>query len=203
MLPLTLGCSSSSNGGSPNQSDAATDTGSPTENDATAGDSSQPQNDSGNPGADSGQGPVDSGTNSDAAPVSFSTDVYANIISAKCLFCHGPTADGGPGIGIAFGHLDMSTETLAYANLLGDGGGAPAGGVACGTTGLLRVVPGNPTQSLLYNKLASNDGDGGSLLLPDGGPMVFCGHPMPENHPAIGATDLAAVQTWIAQGGSP
>jgi hypothetical protein len=129
--------------------------------------------------------------------------VYAAIIEKHCIFCHGPTADGGPGIGIAYGSLDMRTEATAYANLVGDGGGVLAQGFSCGSSGLLRVAPGNPEQSLIYNKVISNDGDGGSLTTADGGKAVFCGHPMPEGLPALPAADLQAIQDWIAQGGNP
>ena len=76
---------------------------------------------------------------------------------------------------------------------------APARGAA----GLLRVQPGNANASLLYNKLVSNDGDGGSIVLPDGGNEVFCGNPMPLHHAALSTTDLTAVENWIAGGAQP
>jgi hypothetical protein len=109
-------------------------------------------------------------------------------------------------VGISHGNLDMGTEQKAYANLVGDGGGVPADGVACGSLGakgLLRVDPGNPNQSLLYNKVATNDGDGGSTTLPDGGEAVFCGNPMPLHEAAIPSAEVQAIQDWIAQGGHP
>ncbi len=207
IFPVVVACSSSSSGnGAANQGDAA----SPGSDASQAGDSSSGNEDS-STGSDSGgddsssPGTDSGGAGSDAA-VGFGANVYGSIIATKCLFCHGPTADGGPGIGIQFGHLDMSTQATAYASLLGDGGGVPADGVACstlGASGLLRVAPGSPSTSLLYNKLASNDGDGGSILLPDGGPLVFCGNPMPEHHPAISAPDLGTVNAWILQGATP
>jgi hypothetical protein len=151
---------------------------------------------------------TDSGSDAgNDASLSFGTNVYGPIITSYCTFCHGLTGDGGPGIGIQFGHLDMSTESNAYANLVGDGGGVLAAGSGCGKlgadAGLLRVLPGDPTDSLIYNKVVSNDGDGGSVILSDGGAEVFCGHPMPEFEPSLPASDLAAIHDWIAQGAKP
>jgi mono/diheme cytochrome c family protein len=211
-FPVAVACSSSSSGnGSSAQGDAASPgaDASQTEDSSTgSGDSSiATANDSGTGGGeDSSPGNDSGGGDNDAAAVAFGANVYGSIIAVKCLGCHGPTADGGPGTGIQFGHLDMSTQATAYGNLVGDGGGVPADGVACaalGTDGLLRVAPGNPTTSLIYNKLASNDGDGGSILLADGGPMVFCGNPMPLHHPAISAADLGTIHDWIGQGATP
>jgi hypothetical protein len=127
---------------------------------------------------------------------SFSTSVYP-IIEKHCIFCHGPTADGGAGSGIEFGKLDMGTEANAYANLVGTTGGVAAAGAACATSSHKRVVPGDPTDSLLYNKLVSNDGDGGTLS------TVFCGHAMPLDKPAIDASDLQTIDEWISQGANP
>ena len=42
------------------------------------------------------------------------TNVYANVISARCTSCHRP---GGGGVNV--GMLDMSTQAAAYANLVG------------------------------------------------------------------------------------
>jgi len=214
MLPVAVACSSSSSGnGGSAQSDAASpgNDASQSEDSSTGSADSSAGSDTGSDsgtggGEDSSSPGTDSGGGNDAAAVAFGANVYGSIIAARCLACHGPTADGGPGTGIQFGHLDMSTQAAAYANLVGDGGGVPADGVACGplgADGLLRVVPGSPTTSLIYNKLASNDGDGGSILLADGGPMVFCGNPMPLHHPAISASDLGTVHDWISQGATP
>jgi hypothetical protein len=214
-FPVAVACSSSSSGnGGSAPSDAASpgNDASQTEDSSTGSADSSTGSDTGTDsgsggGEDSSSPSTDSGGGgNDAAAVAFGTDVYSGIIAARCLACHGPTADGGPGTGIQFGHLDMSTQDTAYANLVGDGGGVPADGVACstlGADGLLRVAPGNPTTSLIYNKLASNDGDGGSILLADGGPMVFCGNPMPLHHSAISAADLGIVHDWISQGATP
>jgi hypothetical protein len=96
----------------------------------------------------------------------------------------------------------MSSATLAYGNLVGDGGMFAAGN-SCADSGIKRVVPADPTHSLIYNKVASNDGDGGDIKMPDGGPTVFCGHPMPLNGPALGSADLSTIRDWIQQGAKP
>jgi hypothetical protein len=134
------------------------------------------------------------------ATLSFSTDVYSPIIEKHCIFCHGPTEDGGSGSGIQFGSVDMGTETSAYANLVGTSGGVAAGGAACstkGSAGLKRVAPSDPTDSLLYNKISNNDGDGGTL------PGILCGHAMPLGEPALSAADQTTIHDWIAQGANP
>jgi hypothetical protein len=156
---------------------------------------------------------TDAGGDADATtstgPLTLTGDVYPNLLHL-CVGCHGVLADGGQGGGIAFGHLDMGDAAAAYENLVGDGGGVIAqgnpvvGGGSCaalGTdAGLKRVMPGDPAHSLLWNKLASNDGDGGSLLLSDGGPEVFCGVPMPLHGGSVGATNVKMVSDWIEAG---
>lgn len=42
------------------------------------------------------------------------TNVYTNIIGARCIGCHRPNTSG-----ISSGNLDMSTQATAYANLVG------------------------------------------------------------------------------------
>jgi mono/diheme cytochrome c family protein len=155
-------------------------------------------------GGDNKSGPADASLD---APSSFSTNVYGPILTANCVGCHGPTLDGAPGPGVAYGHLDMTSATVAYGNLVGGGGGVLAGGSKCAAlgmdSGLKRVVPGDPINSLFYNKVASNDGDGGDLALPDGGSMVFCGHSMPLGSPGLGAGNLSTIRDWIQQGAQP
>jgi hypothetical protein len=179
--------------------------------DASTGDTSNGGQDSAS-GVDSAHGEDSSvpdasgdGGSGEAGPLSFNADVYT-IVTARCISCHGPLPDGGDGSGVAFGKLDMRTEAAAYANLVGDGGVVAAGSkcAALGAdAGLKRVVAGNPTDSLLYNKLASNDGDGGTLLNADGGPAIFCGSPMPLHLPAVSASQLAKIHDWIQAGANP
>ncbi|MDP9152303.1 MAG: MSCRAMM family adhesin SdrC, partial [Myxococcota bacterium] len=149
-------------------------------------------------GADSGP---------DAGPLRFGTSIYAPIVGPVCKGCHGLAPDGGPGVGLEFGHLDFSSEEVAYDSLLGDGGGVVAAGSSCGglgvDAGLKRVFPDNAMASLLYNKVLSNNGDGGNALAPDGGPLVFCGSPMPLHQTALSAAELTAIRDWIQQGALP
>lgn len=109
-----------------------------------------------------------------SGPVTFS-DVYADFlvldpnVGLTCVDCHG---SGG------FGGLNMSTEALAYANLVG-------AAANCGS-GNTRVIAGDPNGSLLYQKLAGTQ---------------TCGQSMPFGSAYTG--DLAKVFDWIAQGAQP
>jgi len=200
-LPLTLlvasaafACSSSGSSASPGGSDDAStpdDATTPTAPDSslpnTGDDASEPQ-DSSNPG-DSSQGSIDAGT------LSFSADIYGPIIEHHCVGCHGPTADGGPGSGIAFGKLDMSSADAGYANLVN----VAAAGAACelidGSAGPIRVVPGSAASSLLYDKVNG---------FADAPPI--CGSAMPKSGeiPDGGqAIVVAQIQAWINQGALP
>jgi hypothetical protein len=204
IAPLTLACSSS-NSTEPDASpskDAAPS--SDARADTTPATDSAPPSDSSHDTAPPGDSGGDAGTDS-APSLSFSTDVYT-IIGSHCTFCHG-LVDGGEGSGIKFGHLDMGTESAAYGNLVGEAGaGVLAQGKACGhlgDAGLLRVDPSNAVQSLFYNKVESNDGDGGSLTYADGGLVVLCGNPMPDHGDRLPSADLATIQTWINEGAKP
>jgi hypothetical protein len=156
---------------------------------------------------------TDAGGDADATtstgPLTLTGDVYPNLLHL-CVSCHGFNDAGAAGGGISAGHLDMGDAAVAYEMLVGDGGGVIAqgtpavGGASCaalGTdAGLKRVMPGDPAHSLLWNKLASNDGDGGSLTLSDGGPEVFCGVPMPLHLGSVGANNIKMVSDWIEAG---
>ena len=120
------------------------------------------------------------------------TNVYANIIGARCTGCHKPG-----GSGVTTGGLDMSTQALAYADLVGApaaGTGAGTSGVTCGSLapGLLRVSPDDAADSLIFNKLSSKLA----------GVLAECGSPMPL--PATGApvtqAQLDLVAAWINAG---
>ncbi|HEY4013353.1 MAG TPA: hypothetical protein VGM06_08445 [Polyangiaceae bacterium] len=181
------------------------DTGAP--DTSTAPDTGSP--DTGTPASDGG---------GDGGPLSFSKDVYP-IIQTHCAGCHGvgnipPPADAGPdaantnGNGFTFGRLDMGDASVAWADLVGDGGvlaqglvPVPAdGGVTCASlgadAGLLRVAGDDAGGSLLANKVAAKE---------DGGPVVFCGNPMPNPPaaPALAETDVQTIMTWINQGAKP
>ena len=99
------------------------------------------------------------------------------IIQRACVGCHGSS-----------GALNMSTQTLAYTNLVGAGGtGVAAMGGSCGASGLLRVTPGDSLASLLYLKIR-------------GGTAPPCGSAMPRGLPTLPAGDIATIRNWIEAG---
>ena len=116
------------------------------------------------------------------------TMVYTDIISARCTGCHAP---GGPGV--TSGKLDMSTKDLAYANLVGPLGiGIAAAGSSCGTSGFLRVTPGDHETSLVWEKVDAKLA----------GTAAPCGNPMPAgstNGPLTSA-QVGAIANWIDSG---
>ena len=196
-LPLTLlvassgvACSSGSNASPTDPNDAATvvpDSSTPV---STTPDSSiTPGSDASiTPGSDS------SVASEDAGPLGFAADIYGTIIEHHCVGCHGPTADGGLGSGLAFGKLDMSSVDAGYANLVN----VAASGAACGETdgaaSPIRVVPGNAANSLLYEKV-----NGFTTAPPCGDPMPKSGE-IPDGGQAI---VVQQIQTWIDQGALP
>jgi mono/diheme cytochrome c family protein len=204
-LSTLLACSSSSSSGETTPDAASTaDSHAPTQ-DAGVGADSASATDSGtapdttapNPAQDSGapdptldSSIPDSSPPADAAVLSFATDLYP-VVQQHCIFCHGPTADGGEGSGEAFGKLDMSSVDAGYANLVG----VPAEGAACAADGgPVRVVPGNAAESLLYLKV-----NGFNTPPPCGGAMPKSGE-IPDGGQAV---LVEQVQTWINQGAKP
>jgi mono/diheme cytochrome c family protein len=190
-LVSILGCSSSSNTSDPADASSA-DAHTQQQADASISDSSPPLDASS--AADSSGNGDDSSTLDAGSSLSFGTDIYGPIIHEHCIGCHGPTADGGPGPGEAFGKLDMSNVDAGYANLVN----VPANGVACGdidgSPGPVRVVPGNAPASLLYLKV-----DGYSIAPPCGSAMPKSGE-IPDGGQAV---VVAKIQTWIDQGANP
>ena len=120
------------------------------------------------------------------------TNVYANIIGARCIGCHRP---GGSGFTV--GMLDMSTPATAYASLVGvnDAGvGAGTSGITCASMSppLPRVSSGNSAGSLLFIKVNTKRN----------GTLPACGSPMPL--PAAGApltqAQVDLIAAWIDAG---
>jgi hypothetical protein len=105
-----------------------------------------------------------------------------NLFQAVCVSCH------AAGAGATFGYLDLATDP--YLALLGaDGQGEPATNLIGSEKGLLRVKPGDPSNSLLYITMVLFAYD--SLY---GNPMPPS--PMPPNPPNM----VAAVRAWIEAG---
>jgi hypothetical protein len=120
------------------------------------------------------------------------TNVYASIIGQRCIGCHRP---GGGGVTV--GMLDMSTPGAAYTNLVGinaQGIGAGASGITCASVmpPLVRVLPNDSANSLLFTKVHSK-----LVAAP-----AQCGSPMPL--PATAASLTAAqvnlIAAWIDAG---
>lgn len=118
------------------------------------------------------------------------TNVYANVIGARCTGCHRPGASG-----VNVGMLDMSTQAAAYTNLVGvasAGTGAGTSMITCASIAMPRVAAGNATGSLLFNKVASKLA----------GVNAACGSPMPLPATATPLTQAQVdlIAAWIGAG---
>ncbi|QRK06612.1 cadherin-like domain-containing protein [Archangium violaceum] len=125
---------------------------------------------------------VSDGTDSVTRSVDVRVDVpsYAAHIqpiwNAQCVGCH----TGSPGRG----NLTLDADK-SYASIVNVG----AAGTPCGPTGLKRVLPGKPDESLMVTKLGS--------------PPMPCGNRMPPNnqahfdeHPG----ELTRIRSWVLAG---
>jgi hypothetical protein len=124
-------------------------------------------------------GPVDSGKGpSDTGSTPTFTEVYTTVLAQNCTngSCH--FSDAGP----ALGALDMSSQAGAYMNLVN----VKAAGVKCGTSGLTRVVPNDPSSSLMYEKVHDT--------------VPPCGAQMPYLLPALPADEQSLIFDWINGG---
>jgi hypothetical protein len=107
----------------------------------------------------------------DCTVASSFTEIYANIISMRCSPCHITNLPRS-------GTLDMGTEPIAYASLVGT--------VArCGAGANTRVVPGDSSHSLLWRKVAGVD---------------LCGVRMPRMLAPLDDAQIAQIAHWIEAG---
>jgi polyvinyl alcohol dehydrogenase (cytochrome) len=100
--------------------------------------------------------------------------IYNEIIVGKGCntgSCHGSDQ----------GNLLMSSQSEAYANLVG----VKASGPLCGASGLTRVVPGDPASSLMFDKVSSA--------------TPVCGSTMPPGAP-LSAQEVEQIRSWIERG---
>jgi glucose/arabinose dehydrogenase len=104
-------------------------------------------------------------------PTSFSS-IYDDILQVRCSPCHTAGASGG---------LSMASEAIAFGNLV-DGDASSA---AC--SGRSRVVPGDATNSVLFQKVSG---------------IGLCGPMMPPGSP-LSAAQIDAIEAWIEQGAQP
>jgi hypothetical protein len=116
--------------------------------------------------------------------------VYTNVIGPRCVSCHQPGRSG-----VTVGLLDMSTQALAYANLIGvpaAGTGAGTSGVTCASAMRTRVIPNDSANSLFLDKVSSKVA----------GVNAACGSPMPLPATAAPLTSaqVALIANWIDTG---
>ena len=94
-------------------------------------------------------------------------EVQSVFMNNSCLVCHGATNPSG---GLSLADADTSDAQLVNIGASCDGG-------------QMRVIPGEPEDSVLYNKITlANPG---------------CGGPMPPNAPQISAGDITTIYDWI------
>jgi len=99
-------------------------------------------------------------------------DVQVQVFGPSCALTDCHTSTNPPH------QLDLSSVASSSASL---------GGVFSGeVSSLLRIEPGNATDSYLYMKLVDD-----SRIL---------GDPMPLYNPSLGSADLALIETWINEG---
>jgi hypothetical protein len=106
--------------------------------------------------------------------------IFRDIIVAKgcqgASLCH-----GGPA-----GMLMMATRKAAYNQLVGKAAaGMAVEGMACAATGLMRVAPGDPDNSLFMQKVLGTQ---------------TCGAVMPPNPPMLEPAEIEQIRMWIANG---
>src|SRR5580704_8562125 len=108
-----------------------------------------------------------------ATPATF-TEVYMTILQPTCSPCHKP---GGVG-----SFQDFSSQSSAYTALVG----VKASGPSCGSSNETRVVPGNASQSLLFQKVSEANPP--------------CGSQMPLGGPPLSSAQMTLVEAWINAG---
>jgi hypothetical protein len=110
------------------------------------------------------------GASAAPTPASF-TEVYTTILQPTCSPCHTP---GGVG-----SFQDFSSQSSAYTALVG----VKASGPSCGSSNETRVVPGNASQSLLFQKVSEAPPP--------------CGSQMPLGGPPLSSAHVMVVEAWI------
>lgn len=114
--------------------------------------------------------------------LSFANDIYPRVIRTRCGSCHNDMTSFG---GLAF--FPGGPET-AFGNLVGAPAGSTDEKYKCRASGLTRVVPGDPEQSLMYLKIT----------------VPPCGTKMPP--PAFAQVtqeQVDLVRQWIVEGAAP
>jgi hypothetical protein len=118
------------------------------------------------------------------------TDVYTRVIRPSCRsdYCH------YAGVGIRYSALDLSTQVTAYWSLVDQ----PCMGPSCSQMGT-RVIPGDPEESILYQKVSESMPSCGAQMPADPvvlemtGTSTFSGTPLPQDQQQL-------IYNWILQG---
>lgn len=106
------------------------------------------------------------------------SSIYEKALAQRCATaqCHDAASH--------VAELDMSSDELAYAALVGQPAAQGGGGV-CGSSGLERVAPGEPDASLLIQKLEQTQ---------------TCGSAMPIGTPFLSDAFIDPIREWITEG---
>jgi hypothetical protein len=113
------------------------------------------------------------GSDDAGAPPTF-TRAYTEILGPYCGPCHQQ--------GQLAPFMDFGTQSTAYAALVG----VKASGPSCGSSGETRVVPGDASRSLLFQKISET-------VPPCGAPMPYGSHPLPTGQ-------VTLIEDWINAG---
>lgn len=107
--------------------------------------------------------------------------IYDSILKNTMYNCAGVTCHGREGaMAMTVGGLSLTSSSVAYMQLVK----VASTGSAC--MGKTRVVPGDPANSLLVQKLR--------------GATTMCGGTMPVNADEIPDADLKRITDWITAG---
>lgn len=125
-------------------------------------------------GSSSARG-TDTGSIGDAAAAPATlTEIYVTILQPTCSVCHKPRGIGD--------FQDLSSQSSAYKALVG----VKASGPSCGSSGETRVVAGNASQSLLFQKVSEANPP--------------CGSQMPFGGPPLSSAQMTLIEEWINAG---
>lgn len=131
------------------------------------------------------------GCSSDAPPANSFTSVYTEVIQPRCSndFCH------FNGVSIRYSALDLSSRARAYWSLVGQ----PGMGPACSQSGM-RVVPGRPDLSVMYQKLLPSPPCGVQMPADMTGYSTNGTSDLKFSGSALSDAELQLIHDWIQQG---
>jgi hypothetical protein len=130
------------------------------------------------------------GCSSATSPPNSFNEVYAKVIAPSCTsdYCH------YAGVGIRYSALDMSSRVVAYWSLVDQ----PLTGPSCALMGT-RVVPYQPTASLLYLKVSDAMPPCGSRMPADPVELLIHGSAVFSGN-ALSPDQVQLIYDWIANG---